>query len=70
VRSEWQDFLLNEDRTGGFSTMADGRHDITLLKRGKSVAWFSAMLDDKVVKAFIELVKTCEEMCESQTNGS
>jgi hypothetical protein len=58
-------FAMGEERANGFSIVADGRRNITLLKRGKLVAWFSAMLDEKVIKVFIELVKTCE----SQTNG-
>jgi len=70
MRSEWQDFLLNEDRMAGFSTMADSRNSVTLLKWGKPVAWFSAMLDEKAIKVFIESVKTCEEAeCKNQANG-
>lgn len=61
--------LMSEDRANGFSIVADGRRNITLLRCGKPVAWFSAMLDEKVIKVFIELVKTCGEACKSRANG-
>ncbi len=70
MKSEGQGFLSSEDRTGGFSTTADSRNSVALLKWGKPVAWFSAMLDEKTVKVFVELVKTCEgAVCKDRANG-
>ena len=69
MKSQGQEFLPSEDRMAGFSTTADSRNNVTLLKWGKPVAWFSAMLE-KAIKVFIESVKTCEEAeCKNQANG-
>jgi len=52
--------LTSKDRVDGFSMMADGRRNTTLLRRGKRVAWFSAAGTGETVRAFLELVKDCE----------
>ncbi len=52
--------LTSEDRANGFSIVAENRHNITLLKQGKQVAWFSAAVSRKVLKEFVQLVKYCE----------
>jgi len=49
--------LTNEDRASGFSITADGRHNISLLRWNKPVAWFSAMLSKETIRAFLELIK-------------
>ena len=53
--------LTSKDRVDGFSIAADGRHNTTLLKRGKRVAWFSAMLSEETIRAFLELTTEKEE---------
>jgi len=52
--------LTSKDRADGFSIVAGDCHNITLLKRGKSVAWFSAAVTEETLKGFLELVKDCE----------
>ena len=52
--------LTSGDRVDGFSIVADNRHNITLLKWGKSVAWFSAVVTEETLRGFLELVKDCE----------
>jgi len=49
--------LANEDRAGGFSITADGRHNISLLRWSKPVAWFSAMLSEETIRVFLELIR-------------
>lgn len=60
MKNQGQELLSSEDRTAGFSTTADSRNNVTLLKWGNPVAWFSTMLDEKTVKAFVELIKAHE----------
>jgi len=50
----------SEDRANGFSIVADDRHNTTLLKWGKRVAWFSAAVTEETLRAFLELVKDSE----------
>jgi len=52
--------LSSEDKADGFSVVTDGRHNIILLKRGKSVAWFSAVVTEEVVRSFLEMMKDCD----------
>jgi hypothetical protein len=59
MKNQGQELLSSEDRTAGFSTTADSRNNVTLLKWDKPVAWFSMMLDEKTIKAFVELIKAC-----------
>lgn len=61
MKSQGQDFLSSEDTMAGFSTATDSRNSVSLLQWGKPVAWFSAMLDEKTVKAFVELIKARKE---------
>lgn len=61
--------LTSEDRASGFSIVADDRHNITLSKWGKPVAWFSAAMTREVLREFLELIKDCERnMKESVSN--
>ncbi len=53
--------LMRKDQANGFSTMADGYHNLTLLKEGKLIAWFSRVMSEEVLKAFMELVKDFEK---------
>ncbi len=50
--------LTSEGRAGGFSITADGRHNISLLRWSESIAWFSAMLSEETIRAFVELIKS------------
>ncbi len=34
---------------------------MTLLKRGKPAAWFSAVLPGEALRQFLELIKVCEK---------
>lgn len=55
------DFLLtDDDRANGFSIVTDDRHNTTMLKQGKPVAWFSAAVNGEVLRVFLGLVKDCE----------
>ena len=58
VKLNWD--LTTEDRANGFSIVADDRHNITLLKWGKPVAWFSPAMPREVLREFLELIKDCE----------
>ena len=49
-----------EDGVDGFSIVADGHGNTTLLKRGKRVGWFSAAVNEETLTAFLELVEACE----------
>jgi len=49
--------LTSEDRASGFSITVDERHNISLLRWNKPVAWFSAMLSEETIRAFVELIK-------------
>ena len=50
--------LTSADRAGGYSIAADERHSISLLRWSQPVAWFSAMLSEKTIRAFLELIKS------------
>lgn len=52
--------LSDKDRAIGFCIMTDKRDNITLLKRGRRIAWFSASLNKEMVKAVVTLVKEFE----------
>ena len=58
--SSEQETLTTEDRANGFSIVADDRHNMTLLKWGKPVAWFSAVLPREALSQLLELIKFCE----------
>ncbi len=53
--------LTSEDRADGFSMVADESHNITLLKRGRPMAWFAATVTEEVIVAFLKLVKDSEQ---------
>ncbi len=53
-------FLLPQDIEGGFSITMDDRKNITLLKRGNQVAWFSAAISEEAVKVFSRLITVKE----------
>lgn len=50
--------LTSEERVNGFSYMADDQHNITLLKCGKRVAWFSAAVSAEVLRGFLALISS------------
>ncbi len=52
--------LTSEDRANGFSIVADARHNTTLLKQGKPIAWFSEAVTEEVLREFLELMKDRE----------
>ncbi len=52
--------LTSEDRAKGFSMITDESNNITLFKCGKLVAWFSAVVTEEIVVAFLKLVKDSE----------
>jgi len=54
-------FLLsNEDKETGFSMAHDSCHNITLLREGSPVAWFSAAVNEDVLRAFLKLIRDRE----------
>ena len=57
--SSEQEILTDKDRANGFSIVADDCHNMTLLKWGKPVAWFSAVVPGEVLRQFLELIKVC-----------
>jgi len=60
-RAKHEDLLLSdEDRAIGFCIITDKSDNITLLKRGRRVAWLSASMSKEMVKAMVELVKEYE----------
>ena len=52
--------LSSEDKAEGFSIVTDSCHNIVLLKRGKPIFWISAVVDEEVRRALLEMVKDCE----------
>ena len=52
--------LTNEDRAGGYSITADGRHNISLLRWSQPVTWFSSAVTEETLRAFLEMLKACE----------
>jgi len=50
--------LTSKDRVDGFSITANGRGNTTLLRWSKPVAWFSTMLSEETIRAFLELIKS------------
>ena len=52
--------LVSEDTADGFSIVADGCRNTTLLRWGKSVAWFSTAVSEETLTAFLELVEARE----------
>jgi len=52
--------LTSEDRANGFSIVTDESNNITLLKWSKPIAWFSAVVTEEVVVAFLKLIKDSE----------
>lgn len=58
--SDVSSLLTDDDRANGFSIVTDDRHNTTLLKQGKPVAWFSAAVNGEVLRGFLGLVKDCE----------
>jgi hypothetical protein len=49
--------LTSEEKADGFSIHADNRQNITLLRWGKPVAWFSARITREVLIGFLGLIK-------------
>jgi len=61
VRTKRKNLLLSgEDRAAGFRIMTDSSDNITLLKNGRRVAWFSASFSEETVKALVGLAKHYE----------
>ncbi|MBA7690959.1 hypothetical protein ES703_99495 [subsurface metagenome] len=50
--------LSSEDKADGFSILRDNRHNITLLKWSKPVAWFSAAVTEETLRAFLGWILT------------
>jgi len=58
----WEsEILTSQDRVNGFSAQLGDARNITLLKWGKPVAWFSAAVSTKTVRAIVRLIIYCEE---------
>ena len=51
-------YLSSKDRNGGFSIVLDDYHNMTLLRWGRPVAWFSVALSEETLMALVKLVKS------------
>jgi len=49
-------FLSSEDSANGFSIIIDDHDNVTLLKRGSQLAWFSRKADKETVRSLIKLL--------------
>lgn len=58
---EESEVLMSQGKTNGFSVQLSEGRDITLLKQGRSVAWFSAAVSAEMVKAIASLIASCEK---------
>jgi len=58
---ESSEILTSQERANGFSMQLSEDRDITLLKQGRSVAWFSAAVSAEAVKAIVSLIASCEK---------
>ena len=61
--------LLSKDKADGFFTVTDNDHNITLLKWGRPLAWFSAMVTEEVLQAFLEMVNYSESSDKRRTQA-
>ena len=59
-RQDSRDYLSSEDRAAGYSIVADDCNNVTLLRWGKPVARFSAVVTEEVLRGFLKLVKDSE----------
>ena len=59
------ELLTSQERGNGFSVQLGDARNITLLKWGKPVAWFSAAVSTKTVRAMVRLIIYCEEGCQT-----
>ena len=50
--------LTSKDRVEGFSIVADGRHNISLLRWSEPIAWFSTAMNGETLRAFLDLIKS------------
>ncbi len=62
--------LTSKDRANGFSIVGDESHNITLLKEGRPMAWFSRIVSEKTVNAFVELIKDSESRMKRVSIGT
>jgi len=58
---EDSELLTSQERANGFSVQLSDSRDITLLKRDKRVAWFSAAVLPETVGAMVKLIASCRE---------
>lgn len=65
--SEESELLMSQDRAKGFSVQMNESRNITLLKRDKPVAWFSAAISAETVRAMVRLIASYEKA--SQTGN-
>lgn len=54
-------FLSEKDRAEGYSISIDTLNNITLLKEGKEMAWFSTLSDMDITYELIKLIKADED---------
>jgi len=48
--------LSEEERNEGFSIVTDASDNVTLLKQGNQIAWFSRKADKETVQSLIKLI--------------
>ncbi len=59
-RQDSCDYLSSDDRAVGYSIVADDCNNITLLRWGKPVARFSAVVTEEVLRGFLKLIDYCD----------
>jgi hypothetical protein len=59
--SRESEFLTGQDRANGFSVHMNNGRNVSLLKEGKPVAWFSAAVLPETVRAMVRLIANREE---------
>jgi len=59
--------LLSEgERAEGYSISIDALNNITLLKEGKVIAWFSRLSDIDITQSLIKLIMAAEKLRKGQ----
>jgi hypothetical protein len=58
--------LSDEGKANGYALATDGLNNITLLKEGKEMAWFSRLSDIDITQSLISLIMADEKIRKSK----
>ena len=61
--------LSSKDKVDGLYILTDKDLNTTLLRGGRPVAWFSAMMTEKGLKAFLKVMKDFERSDKGRTQA-